>query len=581
MDGEWNDVKRGIPVRPLLLMILAYNLEAEYLLLLQTSRQNEVLILRWLDQQVHFSEHLVASALVEACKYSAISTARWLSSKLDVYYSRITERQEILNLIEIDKKHRYKGVTDDLFTFDQLNLDRYTIDEPGFPPRLTSCHIQKNRKPFRTLAAYREFANTQIYSLLQGFDRKGMIAAGGAVCQALHQTPKWQYNDLDFFLVGLTEEEAKNKINALADHLYLNQIHNRSAGGRQLMVQRTQRCITFGIISRNGLLISTPIQVVLRLFSTISEVLHCFDLGSSAIADDGTNLYFSSLGKFAQEIGYNILDLSRRQASYEYRIQKYMNRGFGLIVPDLDLIQIACDVAVREKAKTSDRDNQEYQKDQKDHQDHQDQKDHKQQIEKTTISLHHIILQHLDVQPATNQIKCDIALTRPCWKQSWYDKTNWISDPKQILISPPPEPNVELHQTIGPYYDCVCEIYRLGMDVTTLQPRSSIRYLFQSCFALYLGTPLFAKDMDYFLQSICTPEEIQDVIQYFSREDKNIADKTQFIQEKIEEKEKLFGDPFIPFQFSPIGLDGQDIGFNQVFKCASITQEEWYGKWIR
>lgn len=74
-------------------------------------------------------------------------------------------------------------------------------------------------------------------------------------------------------------------------------------------------------------------QIILRRYLTSSEVVHGFDLGSCSTLYDGSNVFFTSLGKLAYEYGVNVLDLSRRRATYEHRICKYFTRGFGLILP--------------------------------------------------------------------------------------------------------------------------------------------------------------------------------------------------------------------------------------------------------
>jgi flagellar biosynthesis/type III secretory pathway chaperone len=44
-------------------------------------------------------------------------------------------------------------------------------------------------------------------------------------------------------------------------------------------------------------------------------------------------VYFTSLSKFVFETGLNIIDTTRRQKSYEYRMDKYLDRGFALMLP--------------------------------------------------------------------------------------------------------------------------------------------------------------------------------------------------------------------------------------------------------
>lgn len=77
------------------------------------------------------------------------------------------------------------------------------------------------------------------------------------------------------------------------------------------------------------------IQVVLRHYDSIGQVLFGFDLGASAMAFDGRKLYLTPMGHLAMTHGINVLDVGRRRASYEDRIASYMKRGFALVLPKL------------------------------------------------------------------------------------------------------------------------------------------------------------------------------------------------------------------------------------------------------
>ena len=79
------------------------------------------------------------------------------------------------------------------------------------------------------------------------------------------------------------------------------------------------------------------IQVILRLYNTKSEILHGFDLGSSAVGYDGTNVLFTSLSKFSYENRVNVFDHTRRSTTYEQRLVKYLDHGFDMVLPDFNI----------------------------------------------------------------------------------------------------------------------------------------------------------------------------------------------------------------------------------------------------
>ena len=74
----------------------------------------------------------------------------------------------------------------------------------------------------------------------------------------------------------------------------------------------------------NGL----KIQFILRLYNTKSEILHGFDLGSSAIGSDGENVYFTNLSKFCYENMVNIFDGRKRSTTYEQDRENTLKKDF-------------------------------------------------------------------------------------------------------------------------------------------------------------------------------------------------------------------------------------------------------------
>lgn len=73
------------------------------------------------------------------------------------------------------------------------------------------------------------------------------------------------------------------------------------------------------------------IQIILRLYNSVSEILNGFDVDCCAVGFDG-EFHFTEASKFAFEYGCNILNPARRSPSYENRLTKYINRGFDIIM---------------------------------------------------------------------------------------------------------------------------------------------------------------------------------------------------------------------------------------------------------
>jgi hypothetical protein len=117
---------------------------------------------------------------------------------------------------------------------------------------------------------------------------------------------------------------------------------NPELGG--VVVHRTRGCVTFETArkvrqdgSRRCGFVRGPVQVVLRAYSTVSELLHGFDLGAAQVAFDGARAFLTAMGAFAATRGANVLNLAVRRVSYEARLARYLRRGFTLAVPDLDV----------------------------------------------------------------------------------------------------------------------------------------------------------------------------------------------------------------------------------------------------
>lgn len=81
-------------------------------------------------------------------------------------------------------------------------------------------------------------------------------------------------------------------------------------------------------------------QIVLRIYKCVSEILSGFDVDCSGAAYDGKQVYCTprALQSFVTQI--NQVDLSRRSPSYENRLSKYSHRGFEVYWPGLDRSRI-------------------------------------------------------------------------------------------------------------------------------------------------------------------------------------------------------------------------------------------------
>ncbi|KAI8894622.1 hypothetical protein BC833DRAFT_208230 [Globomyces pollinis-pini] len=171
------------------------------------------------------------------------------------------------------------------------------------------------------------------HGIFTNVDTTNLFFAGGAVLAALQPFDEDQdldtqleqsgyYNsDIDVFMYGITSPEQAT----LRAEQFCEEIVMLCNG--DVLLLRTVHTLT--IIRPYP---KRQIQLIFRLYCSPAEVLMGFDIDSCCVGYDGTNVY--GLPRFSRSIitGYNLVDISRRSPSYEYRLYKYSKRGFGVLV---------------------------------------------------------------------------------------------------------------------------------------------------------------------------------------------------------------------------------------------------------
>ncbi len=248
----------------------------------------------------------------------------------------------VKKVLEIDSRNRSKSLNDDtdLYQFSDLNRNLtwdYSL------PTLTSGN---SLKLIKVLPTFISKFNTH-FPIKVCMDN--LLIAGG--CTGKELCENGMSKDIDFFFYGLTEQEANVKCETLLDQLYdsyklylenkqqqeveKNPDYYRHHICVNCKTIRNNNCISI-ILGSNLSSTSITIQIILRIYKSKSEILHGFDIGSSAVGFDGTNVYFTELSKFSYEYSCNIVDTTRRSTTYERRLVKYWDRGFDIILPDMN-----------------------------------------------------------------------------------------------------------------------------------------------------------------------------------------------------------------------------------------------------
>jgi hypothetical protein len=176
---------------------------------------------------------------------------------------------------------------------------------------------------------------------LSELDWSNVIAAGSAVVTSLLPVPEQYRNskrglrqyyhdefapasDVDLFLYGLTEEQAIDKIKHIEDKI------------RNTILYETTTIRTKNTITIASQYPTRHVQIVLRIYRSVAEILTGFDVDCSCTAYDGHQVYASPRAIAAYITQTNQVDLTRRSPSYENRLSKYSHRGFEVFWSQLD-----------------------------------------------------------------------------------------------------------------------------------------------------------------------------------------------------------------------------------------------------
>jgi hypothetical protein len=131
-------------------------------------------------------------------------------------------------------------------------------------------------------------------------------------------------SDVDLFIYGLNEEQAIEKIKQIERNIKDSILHETTT-------IRTKNAIT--IASQYP---TRHVQIVLRLYDSVSQIITGFDLDCACAAYTGDQVYAAPRAIAAFMTQCNTIDLTRRSPSYENRLSKYSHRGFEVHWPLLE-----------------------------------------------------------------------------------------------------------------------------------------------------------------------------------------------------------------------------------------------------
>lgn len=250
------------------------------------------------------------------------------------------EHINIFPLFTDGEKSEIKIRARDLDAEPKTEKDRYVMTLPDEQRR-------PNGSPavVQSLKEFQHNFNVFSESSLVDLDWSNVVASGSSVVNTILPVPE-RYrdskralrefyhekfcpaSDVDLFIYGLTEDQAIEKIKQIETRI-------RDSILTETTTVRTKNAIT--ICSQYP---TRHIQIVLRIYKNVSEILTGFDIDCSGAAYDGKQVYCTPRALQSYITQINHIDLSRRSPSYENRLSKYSHRGFEVYWPELDRSRI-------------------------------------------------------------------------------------------------------------------------------------------------------------------------------------------------------------------------------------------------
>lgn len=186
------------------------------------------------------------------------------------------------------------------------------------------------------------------HTILQKLEYKNYVAAGGFVYKNFSFTIQNISNDIDIFLITKNEAEAiesiRNIFAILSGINIPDVIANKpvliSYNGNVINLYKEIRYNAGQF--RGSVDYGVNVQIILRLYNSIAQVISGFDIDACCVAYDGKKFY--GMPRFIRAInyGYNIADPERQSSTYAQRLFKYAERGFNIAMPGLITDGIRC-----------------------------------------------------------------------------------------------------------------------------------------------------------------------------------------------------------------------------------------------
>lgn len=223
----------------------------------------------------------------------------------------------------------------ELWTADDLatcNPGPYKFRAPTFAPRPWPMSTPVSQADYdRRFAA--EFGT--IHSILP---IPNVCVAGGAA--ALPFTESYmKAGDVDIFIWGISDRTLLwKKVDEVARKIRIAYMGAGGGVAATIAETMTPGLVTFAIRygpSGGRPAVKHKVQIILRAFIDIPNILYGFDVPSCCVAYDGVSTVMTYLAAWSHAWRANIVNPNYRSLTYEVRLEKYHSRGYALVLPNL------------------------------------------------------------------------------------------------------------------------------------------------------------------------------------------------------------------------------------------------------
>jgi hypothetical protein len=263
---------------------------------------------------------------------------------------------KLSEIIEYNRVHRVHKIphTTGLVELDDVNYNKNVINDIGgtliIPKKHKSITMDSNIYYTNQQEKYNTYCSIYfpvVFDILNSVP--GTALCGGSTLWLYNQscihrpntisilTPKNIPKDFDIFLYeenDLSPEELNISQNKKINDIIQIIIKQHNIKIKSFLVKGVITLQLSSSINNAKLYI----QIILRDYHSISEILHSFDISCCAIGWDGKKTYLTKLAEWSILNSVNIVIPEYKSKTYEFRLIKYFNdKNFALLLPNINL----------------------------------------------------------------------------------------------------------------------------------------------------------------------------------------------------------------------------------------------------